>query len=95
MILKNNRTNCFLEQDLQQEQELEIHQLEVELEQIKFQHEDRIRGLKTAFLKEKRAFEEDMEAKVQAMADEANKVHVTSEVLKNSLFFLCSFACQM
>lgn len=59
---------------LQQDQEQEIRRLEEELEEHRFQHEDRIRGMKTKFLKEKKAFEDVTEAHIRAMADSANKV---------------------
>lgn len=59
---------------LQQDQEQETRHLEEKLEERRFQHEDRIRGMKTKFLKEKRAFEEATEARIKAMADLANKV---------------------
>ena len=59
---------------LQQDQEQEISRLEEELEEQRFQHEDRIRSMKTKFLKEKKAFEEATEARIMAMADSANKV---------------------
>ena len=48
--------------------------LERELEERKFQHENRIRSLKTQFLKDKQAYEERAEAQVRAMADKADKV---------------------
>lgn len=59
---------------LQQDQEQEIRSLEEELEEQRFQHEDRIRGMKTKFLKEKKAFEEATEARIRSMADAANRV---------------------
>ena len=48
--------------------------LERELEERKFQHENRIRFLKTQFLKDKQAYEERAEAQVRAMANRADKV---------------------
>lgn len=65
---------------LQQDQEQEISRLEEELEEQRFQHEDRIRSMKTKFLKEKKAFEEATEARIRAMADSANKVGYTSDL---------------
>ena len=59
---------------LQQDQEQEIRHLEEELEERRFQHEDRIRSMKTKFLREKKAFEEATEARIRTMADSANKV---------------------
>ena len=64
---------------LQQDQEQEIRHLEEELEEHRFQHEDKIRGMKTKFLKEKKAFEEATEARIRAMADSANKVTFTPQ----------------
>lgn len=58
---------------LQQDQEQEIRHLEEELEERRFQHEDRIRSMKTKFLREKKAFEEATEARIRTMADSANK----------------------
>ena len=48
--------------------------LEKEVEEKKFQHENRIRILKTQFLREQRSFEEEAEMKVNAMAEKADKV---------------------
>ena len=65
---------CTCAQMLQQDQEQEIRHLEEELEERRFQHEDRIRSMKTKFLREKKAFEEATEARIRTMADSANKV---------------------
>jgi len=43
---------------------------------MRFKHEDKLRSLKTQFLKEKRAFEESSTTKVQAMASDASRVCV-------------------
>ena len=63
---------------LQQDQEQEICRLEEELEERRFQHEDRIRSMKTKFLKEKKTFEESTEARIRSMAEAANKVSCVS-----------------
>lgn len=65
---------CTCTQSLQQEQEQEISRLERQLEEMRFRHEDRIRGLKTQFLRDKRAFEEATEDRIRAEAQRANKV---------------------
>lgn len=59
---------------LQHEQESEIAKLERKLEDMRFKHEDKLRALKTQFLKEKRAFEESSSSKVQSMASDASRV---------------------
>ena len=59
---------------LQHEQEAEIAKLERKLEDMRFKHEDKLRALKTQFLKEKRAFEESSSFKVQSMASDASRV---------------------
>ena len=41
---------------------------------MRFKHEDKLRALKTQFLKEKRAFEESSSSKVQSMASDASRV---------------------
>ena len=71
---------------LQQDQEQEISRLEEELEEQRFRHEDRIRSMKTKFLKEKKAFEEATEARIRAMADSANKVSYISGRRENAHF---------
>ena len=49
-------------------------QLEQQLELERFAHEDKIRSIKTQFLKTKRSLERDSDAKVKEMAVHANKV---------------------
>ena len=49
-------------------------QLEKEVEELSFQHENRIRALKTQFLKEKKAYEESATTRVKDMAEQASKV---------------------
>ena len=72
-LLNNCILYCCL-QTLQSEQEDEIAKLEKEVEEKQFQHENRIRMLKTQFLREQRAFEKEAETRVQAMAERADKV---------------------
>ena len=62
-------------QALQKTQEDEIARLEKEIEEKNFQHENRIRVLKTKFLQEQRSFEEQAEKKVTAMSEKADKVN--------------------
>ena len=59
---------------LQKDQEAEIQQLEQQLEEKRFSHEDKIRSIKTQFLKEKRILEEASDNKIKEMAVHANKV---------------------
>jgi hypothetical protein len=66
---------------LQREQESEIHQLEHQLEEERFAHEEKIRSIKTQFLKEKRMLEEVSEAKIREMTAHANKVINACEIL--------------
>ena len=61
-------------QALQQEQEQEISRLEWQLEEMRFQHEDKVRRLKTQFLMDKRAFEETIEDLIRTEAQRASKV---------------------
>ena len=61
-------------QVLKDEQDREIESLERRLETMQFQHEDKIRGIKTKFLKEKKAYEESTESRIKTMADQASKV---------------------
>lgn len=61
-------------QALQREQEEEIAALEKEVEEKRFQHETRIRALKTQFLKEQKSFEKEAELRVRTMAEKADKV---------------------
>ena len=61
-------------QALQLEQEQEIAQLEKEVEELSFQHENKIRAYKTQFLKEKKAYEESATARIKNMAEQASKV---------------------
>lgn len=61
-------------QELQLEQEDEIAQLEREVEELSFQHENQIRALKTQFLREKKAYEESATARIKTMAEQASKV---------------------
>ena len=68
------RHQPFSPQALKREQESEIHQLEHQLEVERFAHQDKIRAIKTQFLKQKRQLEEASEAKVKEMAAHANKV---------------------
>lgn len=58
---------------LQRQQENEISQLEKEVDEKRFQHENRIRVLKTQFLQEQRQFEHEAELRVHAMAEKADK----------------------
>ena len=66
--------NIYLIKVLQKTQEDEIARLEKEIEEKNFQHENRIRALKTKFLREQRSFEEQAEKKVTAMSEKADKV---------------------
>ncbi len=50
--------------------------LERRLETMRFQHEDRVRGMKTKFLKEKKAYEDSIETRIKFMAVEASKVRM-------------------
>ena len=61
-------------QVLQKEQESEIELLEQQLEEERFAHEDKIRSIKTQFLKDKRQLEESSEARIREMAIHANKI---------------------
>lgn len=61
-------------QVLQKEQESEIRQLEHQLEEERFVHEEKMRSIKTQFLKEKRVLEEASEAKIREMNVHAHKV---------------------
>ena len=61
-------------QALQQEQEQEISRLEWQLEEMRFQHEDKVRRLKTQFLMDKRAFKEATEDFIRTEAQRASKV---------------------
>ena len=55
---------------------------------MRFQHEDRIRGLKTQFLRDKRAFEDATEDRIRAEAQRANKViHVPLAVMPSCIFY--------
>ncbi len=65
-------------QTLKEEQDREIESLERRLETARFQHEDRIRGMKAQFLRKKKAHEESINGRIQSMAVEASKVLVTS-----------------
>ncbi|XP_064406247.1 basal body-orientation factor 1-like [Halichondria panicea] len=58
---------------LKEEQDEEIMSLERRLETLRFQHEDRVRGMKTKFLKEKKAYEDSIETRIKSMAVEASK----------------------
>lgn len=58
---------------LQKEQESEIRQLEHQLEEERFAHEEKMRSIKTQFLKEKRVLEEASEAKIREMNVHAHK----------------------
>ena len=64
-------------QALKNEQDKEIKRLEQLLEEEKFAHENKIRAIKTQYLKEKRALEEEAETKIKEMANSANKVVMT------------------
>lgn len=44
------------------------------MEEERFAHEEKIRAIKTQFLKEKRLLEEESEAKIKEMTAHANKV---------------------
>lgn len=61
-------------QVLRTEQDSEIEQLEHQLEEERFIHEDKIRSIKTQFLKDKRILEESSEGRIREMAAHANKV---------------------
>ncbi len=61
---------------MKEEQDEEIMSLERRLETLRFQHEDRVRGMKTKFLKEKKAYEDSIETRIKSMAVEASKVHI-------------------
>jgi hypothetical protein len=58
---------------LQKEQEEEITALEKEVEEKRFLHENRIRVLKTQFLREQKSFEKEAELRVRMMAERADK----------------------
>ncbi len=62
---------------LQEEQEDKIQKLEQQLNEERFAHEDKIRSIKTQFLKEKRTLEEASRTKIKEMADVANKVSLS------------------
>lgn len=59
--------------------------LERELEERKFHHENRIRSLKTQFLKDKQAYEERAEAQVRAMANKADKVSLPAVLVETTV----------
>lgn len=61
-------------QTLKEQQDKEIESLERRLETARFQHEDRIRGMKAQFLREKKAYEESINSRIQTIAAEASKV---------------------
>ncbi len=61
-------------QGLQREQDEEISRLEREVEEQRFRHEDRVRGLKARFLRERRELEGQSHRRVRAMTDRASKV---------------------
>ena len=61
---------------LKEEQDSEIEMLEKQMETLRFQHEDKVRAIKTTFLKEKKAFEESMESRIKTMEDVASKVRL-------------------
>ena len=82
LFLKYTHT---LSQALQQEQEQEISQLEWQLEEMKFQHEDKVRRLKTQFLTDKRAFEEATEDFIRTEAQRTSKVISSACILSPGL----------
>ena len=79
---------------LQKEQDSEIQQLEHQLEEERFAHEEKIRAIKTQFLKEKRLLEEESEAKIREMTAHANKVgHMNAISSCESIKALCTVKC--
>lgn len=65
---------CSRSQTLQQDQLGRIKELEKEVMLMRGKHSDAIQKLKSKFLKEKRDFQHDSEAKVVSMSKQANKV---------------------
>eukprot|EP00794_Sanderia_malayensis_P009017 gene9017-9981_t len=59
-------------QVLQQEQEAEISKLEKEVYEMRVKHSDAVQKLKTKFITEKCAFQDESDKKIGAMAKEAN-----------------------
>lgn len=50
--------------------------LEHKMEEERFAHEDKIRAIKTQFLKEKRVLEEASETRIKEIADLTKKVRI-------------------
>ena len=48
--------------------------LERQLEEARFRHENHVRQLKTQFLRERRAYDAEMAARVRAMTQRASQV---------------------
>ena len=65
---------CSRFQSLQVQQDLEIERLEKHLEQMKFEHENTLRSMRSRFLRQRQAFEDEYEARKKAMSDSANLV---------------------
>ena len=61
-------------QEQQTQQEQEIGALERELEEAVFRHENHVRKMKTQFLRERRAYDAEMAARVRLMTQRASQV---------------------
>ena len=56
------------------DQEAEIKSLEEEVQQMRAKHSETIQKLKAQFLQEKKQFQDQSDARIQAMAKQANQV---------------------
>lgn len=68
------RNSTRLKQTLQHEQVGRIKELEKEVMVMRGHHSDTIQQLKSRFLREKRDFQQDSDAKISSMSKQANKV---------------------